>query len=230
MIDFLSESLFFGIVLTLLAYEIGLWANRKFKLAIFHPILIAGAIVIGVLLLSGISYDAYNSSAQHITYLLTPTTVCLAVPLYSQIDKLRAHKGAVFGGILAGVLTNLATICGLSMLFKLSHTDYVTLLPKSITTAIAIPLTEEYGGIVPITVAAITITGILGSVIASGVCRLFRITDPVAEGLAIGTAAHAAGTTRALELGETQGAMSSLAIAVAGVLTVVIAPFFIGLY
>ncbi len=228
--DFLADSLYFGIGLTLIAYEIGLWMKRRFKLAIFHPLLVAGAIVIGVLLLTGVSYEEYNSSANYITYLLTPTTVCLAVPLYSQIEQLKAHKFAVLGGILAGVLTNLLTIFGLSLLFGLPKTEYVTLLPKSITTAIAMPLCEVYGGVVPITIAAVTITGILGSVIASGVCRLFRISEPVAQGLAIGTASHAAGTSRAIELGETQGAMSSLAIAVAGILTVVVVPFFVNLY
>ncbi len=228
--EFLTQSLFFGLALTFLCYQIGLALKRKFNWAVFNPLLIASALVIAVLLLLDVDYDTYNKSAQYITYLLTPTTVCLAVPLYEQIDKLKAHPFAIFGGILAGVLANLAVILGLSMLFGLSHTDYVTLLPKSITTAIALPLVQEYGGVASITAAAISLTAMMGAIMANVICKLFRITDPVAQGLALGNAMHATGTACAMELGETQGAMSSLAVAVAGVLTVIIAPFFVGLY
>ncbi len=228
--EFLAQSLYFGFALTLIAYQIGLFIRKKFKIALFQPLIVAAAIVILTLVLSGVSYEDYNASAQQVSNLLTPTTVCLAVPLYTQIDKLRAHKWAVLGGILSGVLTNLLVVLGLSALFRLPHTAYVTLLPKSITTAIAIPLTELYGGSVPITMAAVAIAGNIGPVIAGTVCRLFRVTEPVAQGLAIGTASHAVGTSHAFTLGETQGAMSSLAIAVAGVLTVVVAPFFVGLH
>ena len=162
------------------------------------------------------------------SYLLTPATVCLAVPLYQQLNLLKKNLKAVAAGILSGVLTSILSVLGLSYLFGLSHDMYVTLLPKSITTAIGMGVSEELGGIVTITVAVIIITGVLGNIIADVVYRVFRIKEPVAKGLALGTASHAIGTAKAMEMGPVEGAMSSLAIAVAGLLTVIFASVFAG--
>lgn len=162
------------------------------------------------------------------SYLLTPATVCLAVPLYQQLNLLKKNLKAVAAGILSGVLTSILSVLGLSYLFGLSHDMYVTLLPKSITTAIGMGVSEELGGIVTITVAVIIITGVLGNMIADVVYRVFRIKEPVAKGLALGTASHAIGTAKAMEMGPVEGAMSSLAIAVAGLLTVIFASVFAG--
>ena len=180
------------------------------------------AIVLVILLLSllDIPYEAYNQSAKLLSSLLTPATICLAVPLYEQLALLKKHRNAILAGILSGVITSLVCVFALCFLFGLDHASYVTLLPKSITTAIGMGVSEKLGGYVSITVAVILITGILGNIIAENVCRIFRITDPVARGIAIGTASHAIGTTKALELGQIEGAMSSLSIVISGVLTV----------
>ncbi len=179
-----------------------------------------------VLTLLNIEYRHYHQSAKYISFLLTPATVCLAVPLYQQIELLKKHIKAVAGGITAGVLASLLSIFLLAKLFSLNHEQYVTLLPKSITTAIGMDLSEELGGIKTITVAVIIVTGILGNVMAEFICRIFRIREPIARGLAIGTASHAIGTAKAMEMGEIEGAMSSLAIAVAGLMTVLGASVF----
>lgn len=226
MIDWLRNSLFFGAFITIAAYETGLLIRRRFKLAILNPLLLGVIIVIGLNALLGIEYDDYNQGAQYLSYLLTPATVCLAVPLYEQLSLLKKHWKAVVSGIAAGVLSSLVGVWLLSLLFGLDHTLYVTLLPKSITSAIGMALAEELGGVAAITVPVIIFSGILGNVFADGILRLFRITHPIAKGVAIGTGAHAIGTARALEYGPVEGAMSSLSIAVSGLLTVVAASFF----
>ena len=227
---FLEISVFFGVAISLAAYGIGCWLHKKFRLAIFNPLLVSVILVILFLKLTGVSYDLYYEGAKYISYLLTPATVCLAVPLYEQITLLKKHFKAILGGILSGVLTSLVSILAMSAVFGLSHEEYVTLLPKSITTAIGMGVSEELGGIVTITVAVIVITGVLGNMIGEAVFRLFRIEEPVAKGIAIGSAAHAIGTAKAMELGEVEGAMSSLSIAVAGLLTVIGASLFAGFY
>ena len=193
-----------------------------------NPLLVAMVLIIGFLLVFGIDYSVYQKGSQFISYLLTPATVCLAIPLYKQLRLLKENLAAVAGGIASGVLASAVSIFALSRLFGLSHEYYVTLLPKSITTAIGMGVSEEAGGIVVLTVVSIVITGILGNVIGEAVFRLFRIGDPIAKGLALGTSAHAIGTARALELGEIEGAMSSLAIAVAGLMTVAVVPLVSG--
>ena len=218
--EFAASSVFFGVFVTLAAYFLGLKVKEKTCLAIMNPLLIA--IVLVMLLLRGldIDYAAYNQSARLVSSLLTPATVCLAVPLYEQLQLLKRHKAAILTGVISGVLTSLVCVLVLAMLFGLDHAAYVTLLPKSITTAIGMGVSEQLGGHVSITVAVIIITGVIGNMIAESVCRAFHITDPIARGVAIGTASHAIGTTKAMELGEVEGAMSSLSIVVAGVLTV----------
>jgi len=228
--EFLESSAYFGTALSIFAYYIGTLCRRRFKCAFVNPLLIAVVLVIVFLLAAGIDYDAYAQSAKSISFLLTPATVCLAIPLYEQLDVLKKNLKAILLSILAGVLASLLSVLALAWLFDLSHAQYVTLLPKSITTAIGMDLSSELGGIASITAPVIILTGIAGSVLAEGVCRLFKITHPVAVGLAIGTSSHAIGTTKALSLGQIQGAMSSLAIAVAGLITVAAASIFAALY
>lgn len=230
MSEILSQSTYLGVFLTLGAFLFGQWCKRKWKLAICNPLLIAVVIVMTVLSLLDIDYETYHIGAQYISYLLTPATVCLAIPLYRQLHLLREHSAAIVAGLISGVAASMGGVLGLSVLFGLTHEQYVTLLPKSITTAIGMGVSEELGGMVTITVAVIIMTGILGNIIATAVCRLFRIEEPIAQGLAIGAASHAIGTTRALEMGEIEGAMSSLAIAVAGLLTACTASFFAALF
>ena len=177
-------------------------------------------------MLAHIDYNAYNEGARYLSWLLTPATVCLAIPLYEEFELLKSNVRAVMCGIISGVLTSLITILVLALFFGLTHEEYVTLLPKSITTAIGMGVSEELGGYVTITVAVIIITGVIGNIFAEFICKIFRIEEPIAKGIAIGSAAHAIGTAKAMEIGEVEGAMSSLSIAVAGILTVVGASVF----
>lgn len=218
--EFLETSVFLGVALSLLAYWAGALIQRRWKLAVLNPILIAIAVIVGFLLFTGLDYDTYYEGAKYISYLLTPATVCLAIPLYEKLELLKHNYVAILLGILSGVLTSLICVFVMAQLFGLNHQEYVTLLPKSITTAIGMGVSEELGGYVTLTVAVIIITGIFGNMFAETVCRLFRITDPIARGVAIGTSSHAVGTAKAMEMGETEGAISGLSIAVAGLLTV----------
>ncbi|MDY5577882.1 MAG: LrgB family protein [Lachnospiraceae bacterium] len=226
MSDIFSVFTFFGVAITLLGYEIGVIIKGKFKWAIFNPLLLAILFVIAFLVIFHVDYETYNEGAQYISYLMTPATVCLAIPLYQQMELLKKNAAAVLLGILSGVLASLSGTLLLAWMFGLTHKEYVTMLPKSITTAIGIAISEEMGGIVTITIAAIIITGLLGNIFAETACKIFRIEDPIAKGVAIGTASHAMGTAKAMEMGEVEGAMSSLAIAVAGLITVVGASVF----
>ncbi len=221
--EIMGNSLFFGVMISVAAYEIGVLLKKKFKLAIFNPLLIAIAVIIVILAITGVEYDTYNDGARYLSYLLTPATVCLAVPLYEQLEILKKNLKAILAGILAGALTSVTSVLILAILFGLSHEEYVTLLPKSITTAIGMGVSEELGGIVTITVAVIIITGVLGNMFAEVVCRIFRIEEPIAKGIGIGSASHAIGTAKAMELGDIEGAMSSLSIAVSGLITVILA-------
>ena len=224
--DFFQNSMFAGVVLSLVAYLLGTALKKKLKLGIFNPLLISIVISIIVLLIGKIDYDIYNEGAKYLSWLLTPATVCLAIPLYEQWELLKQNYNSVLCGLLAGTVTSLTTVFILSKLFSLSHEEYVTLLPKSITTAIGMGVSEELGGYVTITVAVIIITGVLGNIFGELICKLFKITEPISKGLAFGASSHAIGTAKALEIGEVEGAMSGLAIAVSGILTVALSSVF----
>ncbi len=219
--ELLTQTAFFGVVISLLCYQAGLWVKKKTKLALANPLLIAVLMIVAFLLLFDVDYETYEKGANYIGVFLTPATISLAIPLYRQMELLKKYPKAIFGGIAAGVFTAMVSIFLMSLAFGLNHQQYVTLLPKSITTAIGIGVAEKMGGVATITVVAISITGILGNISAETVCRLFRIEEPIAKGLAIGTSAHAMGTAKAMEIGEVEGAMSSLSIVVAGIMTVV---------
>ena len=218
--DILSNSMFFGVLVSILAYEVGVLLKKKLKFALLNPLLIS--IVIIILILVGFHIEG----AKFLSWLLTPATVCLAIPLYEQMELLKKNWKAIIGGIVAGVLTGAVCILVLCLIFRLEHDMYVTLLPKSITTAIGMGVSEELNGIVTITVAVIIITGVVGNVLADFVYKLFHVTHPVAKGVGLGTSAHAIGTAKAMEMGEIEGAMGGLSIAVAGILTVIVAPIF----
>lgn len=224
--EFFENSVFFGVTVSILAYLAGSFLQKKFRLAVFNPLLISVILIIVILTASHIDYQVYYSGAKYLSWLLTPATVCLAVPLYEKLEVLKKNWKAIFAGILSGVLTTMCTVLVLSVLFRLSHEEYVTLLPKSITTAIGMGVSAELGGYVTISVAVIIITGILGNVFATTICRVFRITQPIAKGIAIGSSSHAIGTSKAIEIGETEGAMSGLSIAVSGLMTVAAASIF----
>lgn len=226
--EIIASSAYFGVFLSLLCYLIGQKIKEKTGLAAANPLLIAVLLVMLVLRVSGIEYTVYNQSAKLLSALLTPATICLAVPLYEQLALLKKHRNAILAGIASGVITSLVVVFLLSLLFGLDHSAYVTLLPKSITSAIGMGISEELGGYASITVVVIIMTGILGNVTAEAVCRMFHITEPIARGIAIGTSSHAIGTARAMEIGKIEGAMSSLSIVISGLLTVVGASIFAG--
>ena len=228
--EFLQDSVFFGVFISVVTYEIGALIKRKWNVAIFNPLLISIALIIVFLILFDVDYDTYDFGAQYLSYFLTPATVALAVPLYEQIEPLKNNWKAIIAGIFSGALTSALCVLILSIVMGLDHKQYVTLLPKSITTAIGMGLSEELGGIVTITVAVIVVTGVIGNMFAEQICKLFHITDPVAKGIAIGSSAHAMGTAKAMEMGEIEGAMSSLSIAVSGLLTVVVSSIFAQIY
>ena len=230
MSNFLENSVFFGVFISIITYEIGVLIKKKLKLAIFNPLLISIALIIVFLLAFHIKYNVYESGAQYLSYFLTPATVALAVPLYEQIEPLKKNLKAIVEVILSGALTSALCVLAVALIFQLDHKQYVTLLPKSITTAIGMGLSEELGGIVTITVAVIVVTGVIGNMFAESICKLFHITDPVAKGIGIGSASHALGTAKAMEMGEIEGAMSSLSIAVSGLLTVVVSIIFAQIY
>lgn len=221
--------LYFGMFLSTAAYLFGMWLKKKLGWAVLNPLLVAVVLVIAFLKAAHISYADYNAGAQYISYFLTPATVCLAIPLYKQLELLKKNFVAVALGITSGVAASAASIFVMALLFKLEHVHYVSLLPKSITTAIGMGVSEEAGGIVTLTVISIILTGIFGNIIADAWFDFTHIKSPLAKGLALGTAAHAIGTARALEMGEVEGAMSSLSIAVSGLLTVVVVPAVSGL-
>lgn len=228
--EFFASSVYAGTVLTLLFFYVGMLLKKKFKSAIVNPLLIAVGLTIAFLVITKTEYSSYYEGARYISWFLTPATICLAVPLYEQMEALKKNAAAILCGILSGVIASLLSVLILSVLFGLSHREYVTFLPKSITTAIGMAVSEEMGGYSPITVAVIIMTGITGNLICVPLLKMLRIKEPVAQGIAIGTASHAIGTAKAMEIGNLTGAMSSLSIVVAGVFTVILAPVFATFY
>lgn len=226
--EFLQGSAMWGVGLTLAAFAVGTLINRVTKKSICNPLLLGSLVVVAVLTALRIPYAQYKASAAPVSWLLLPATVSLAVPLYEKWDLLRRNAKAILAGIAAGTLISLASVLLIAWAMGLDHAQFVTLLPKSVTTAISMDVSAELGGIASLTGAVVILTGIVGSLCGESLLRLLRITDPMAKGVAMGTAAHAIGTSKALEMGETEGAMSGLSIAVAGIMTAILAPVFAG--
>lgn len=224
MTEFLESISLFPLVLTLGTYQIGIWCQNKTKHALCNPLLIATILSIAVVAVLGFDLQVYQNGTAGISWLLTPATVCLAIPLYEQLKGLKTHLPAIMAGIAAGVAASLFSILLLCRLFRLEDIVTISLLPKSITTAIGLALTENNGGISALTTFAIVVTGILGNLSGSAFCKLLRITDPIAQGVGFGTASHVIGTSRAMEVDPLTGAVSSLSLAVAGILTAVVFP------
>ncbi|MFU7514925.1 LrgB family protein [Clostridium sp. HCS.1] len=227
--EILTENILFGIIISLLAFEAGLLIYKKTKFPLFNPLLIAIALVISFLLIFKIDVDVYNKGGQFINMFLGPATVVLAVPLYKQFHLLKKHLLPILIGILIGSSIGISSVILLANIFGLDKVLTISLLSKSVTTPIGIEITNQLGGLAPVTVLSIVISGIIGSIIGPLLCKKFKINDKVAIGIAIGTASHAVGTSKALELGETEGAMSSLSIGIAGIMTVFLAPAFYAL-
>lgn len=215
-------------LLTLAAFALGALINKATGKAIFNPLLLGSIFVIILLSVLNISYADYKVSAAPVNYLLLPATISLAIPLYEKWDLLKENAAAIIAGISVGTLVSLGSALALALALGLTREQYATLLPKSVTTAISMDVAAELGGIAALTGAIVILTGIAGNLLAEVVCKIFHITDPIAKGVGIGTSAHAVGTSKALQMGEVEGAMSGLSIAVAGVLTAVLCPLFVG--
>jgi len=220
-----TASPFFGICLSIFAYEVGLTINRKLKTPVANPLMIAVAIVIGILTVLKIPFETYNKGGAMITMFLAPATASLAMNIYAQLEQLKKRLIPILAGALVGSVTSIACILLLTKLFGLDEAMTASLIPKSVTTPIAMGVSQQLGGIVPVTVAAVVVTGIIGAVFSPVFIKVFRVKDPVAAGLAIGVSSHALGTTKALEIGEVEGAMSGIAIGIAGLITVILAQF-----
>lgn len=218
----LLASPYFGIFLSIAAYALGYGLNRKFRTPLCNPLLIAIVLVVGVLLVFRIPYEDYNAGGEIISLFLAPATACLAVGIYSKLAVLKKYWLPILVGAVAGSASSMLSVYALCRLLGLDEQLTVSLIPKSVTTPIAVGIVESAGGLTPITVVAVIVTGILGAILAPTMIRLFRISDSVAAGLAIGACSHAVGTSKAVELGEVEGAMSGLAIGVCGVVTVVL--------
>ena len=227
--EVLGESLFFGMILSLLAYKIGFEIQKKYKKVFLNPLLIAIVLIIVFLLITGISYETYQYGAKYLSYLLTPVTVCLAVPLYKQLQTLKQNMTAILISVAIGCVAHAGVLIAVATLCKLDKQLLMSVMSKSVTTAIALGVTGEIGGIQGITVIGVMVAGISGAVLGPSILKWFHITEPVAQGLAMGSASHAIGTSKAIELGEIQAAMSSLAIVVTGILTVIIVPWIVSI-
>lgn len=222
--NLLLSTTFFGVTISLLTYFFGIFLRKKFNYAIVNPLLISTILIIVFLLVFDVDYDTYNQGAQYLSIFLTPATVCLAVPLYRQIQVLKENIITVIVSISCGVLSHAFALIVLTRLFDLEKILTLSILSKSVTTPIAVGICNELKGIEAVTIMGVMVAGIMGAVLGPVLCKLFRIKEPVAQGLGIGSASHAVGTSIALEMGEIQGAMSSLAIVVTAILTVIVVP------
>lgn len=220
----MTSSPLFGVLLTLIAFQIGLYISKKTGIVVFNPLLIAIIFIIGILTVFKVPYVSYNTGGQYITFLLIPGTIVMAVPLYKKIELIKKDFMPIMVGIIVGSTTAVLSVVLLSKLFKLPEDLTLSLVPKSITTAIGVEVSQTIGGLPAITTTAIIVTGILGAILSPLMIKVFRVKDKIAAGIGIGTSSHAIGTSKALEIGEVEGAMSSAAIGLAGIVTAIIAP------
>ena len=224
MLEYLLSLSLLPMALTIGAFMLGAWVQKKTKCVAFNPIIVAVILIVGFMLLTKYPVENYQAGTKPISWFITPATVCLALPLYEQLKTLKKNLPAILVGVLAGTVTSLLVVFGMCLLFKTDRSITVSLLPKSITTAMGIVLSSQNGGIEALTAAVIIVTGIIGNLSGSLLCKIFRIKDPIAQGVAFGTASHVVGTSRANELSPLTGAVSSLSLATAGIFTAILFP------
>ena len=212
------------ILLTFGMYQIGLLIQKKLKTAIANPVLISVILVLGFMALTGMGNGEYQAGMAKFSWLMTPATVCLAIPMYQHLQTLRRNLPAIITGIAVGAVSCLLMVALWAFAFRIDTRLALSLLPKSVTTAIGVPLSQMVGGMESVTTAVIILTGILANILGTALCKLFRLTDPIAQGVALGTSGHVIGTSRANEIGELTGAVSSLSLVTAGLLTAVVFP------
>lgn len=224
MITTLVSTPFFGFMISIGFYLLGSVLFKRYKFPLFNPLVFAIICIIILLMITGVSYETYNKGGQYLSIWVTPTTVALAIKLEKNYKYLKENYSAILTGIVAGVAFHTVLIIGFSLLFKFDYPLAATFLPKPVTTAIAIGISGSVGGLVPLTVAVVVFTGVIGALIGPALFKATNITDPVAQGIAFGSSSHAMGTSKAIEVGEVQGAMSGLAIVLTGLVIVVVAP------
>ncbi|MBO7052915.1 MAG: LrgB family protein [Alphaproteobacteria bacterium] len=227
MIDLIANSTYFGATITILMFVIASFINKKWQNPFTTPLFLATVFVTAVLLSFNIPYSMYNASAKYLTYFLVPVTVCFAVPMYRQLPLLKKHIYSILFAMFVGVMASVLSVCIIVIVLGLSDIIARSLVSISVTTALAIGITQKLGGMVSLTVSAVIITGILGASVSDKLCKWARIKNPISRGLAIGNAAHAAGTVKAMEMGKIEGSFSSLAIVLSGLMTAVVAPIVI---
>lgn len=218
------------VVLTLFAYRFGTFCQSKLKTPLCNPIIVAVLVVLGVLSVSGLELEVYRQGANMLSWLMTPATVCLAISMYEQVQVLKKRAGMILAGVAAGAISSIAMVLAIGLLCKFDADLILSLLPKSVTTAIGVPLSQITGGVAAITTATIIVTGIVASVIGPFLCRIFRLTDEVAQGVAFGTAGHVVGTAKANELSPLTGAVSSFSLVISGIITAVVLPIVVKLF
>lgn len=212
------------VLLTFLAFRIGQLIQGKLKSPLCNPILIAVILVLLFLSATGMELATYQAGISVISWLITPATICLAISMYEQYQVLKKNTPMILAGVAAGAVSCLVMVLLFSMVFGFDRELTVSLLPKSVTTAIGVPLSQMAGGLTPITTAVIILTGVTASVLGPTLCKVFRLTDKIAQGAAFGTAGHVIGTAKATELDPLTGAVSSLSLVVAGLLTAIVLP------
>lgn len=223
-------TVYFSLFITLFVFYSAIKIKDKCNMSIFNPLLVSIIVMIIFLKISGMPTELYSRNTEILMYLLTPATICLALPLYQNLYLLRQYWKALLAGISAGVISNLIIIYLLAKAFSLSYKEFVTILPKSITSAISLAISEELGGNVTVTILVVVITGVMGNVLADGIFYRMKLKNKMAKGVALGTSAHVIGTSKALEYGEAEGGMASLAIVISGILTVIIISIFTRFY
>lgn len=230
MIDIVTNSTYFGAVITVVMFIIATVINRRWPNPFTTPLFLATILVIMILTYFKIPYETYNNTAKYLTYFLVPVTVCFAVPMYRQLPLLKKHIWSILFAMFVGVIASVVSVCVIVSLLGIGEIIARSLVSISVTTALAIGITRKLGGIIALTVSAVIITGILGASISDKICKWMNIKNPISRGLAIGNAAHAAGTVKAMEMGKIEGSFSSLAIVISGIMTAIMAPLAIWFY
>lgn len=230
MTDLIIGSTYFGAAITIVMFIIATIINKKWPNPFTTPLFLATIFVIVILLSFDIPYETYNNTAKYLTYFLVPVTVCFAVPMYRQLPLLKKHFLSILFAVFVGVIASVLSVCILVILLGLSDIIARSLVSISVTTALAIGITQKLGGMVSLTVSAVIITGILGASVSDKLCKWMKLKNPISSGLAIGNASHAAGTVKAMEMGKIEGSFSSLAIVLSGLMTAVVAPIAIHIY
>lgn len=228
--DMNKITIYFWIFITLFVFYSTVKIRNKFKFSLLNPLLISIIIMIIFLKIVGIPAELYNKNTEILMYLLTPATICLALPLYQNLHLLKKYWKAMLTGISAGVITNLLLILFFSKVFRFTFQEFITIFPKSITSAMGLAISEEFGGDITITILAVILTGVVGNVLADGIFYRIKLKNKIVKGVALGTSAHAIGTAKAMEYGKSEGGMASLAIVISGILTVVLVSIFTRIY